>query len=555
MVVGRDSSERGAASERVAPAPPINETPSAGPGRLAGYVRDVNGSPVPRTVVKAAGTSVVADRRGRYELRVPAGETTVVAEHPLYVPQQVSLMDRPAGGRLDFSLAVTKPGVAGPDSADRLIFWTGCDDVAALSRDQVAGWISLGVDGFVCTVGRLASAGGEHSFSGDPDAEQSDERYALQRELRASAAVRMARAGELKLYLGFYASNAMNAQTPFAEWFDDEAWSMEVLPEVRELAAAARALGFAGVAIDQELYPVSGATDASWAWDYAGEERSEDEVRGQVAERGRQLMTALLDGYPGVELAAYDTELPESWSERVQEEINDSPVPFERDVRIDLWDGLSSVPGYSAILWFDATFYKTPHLGDDWAPALRYNASRVYSLLSRRFSNWSYASSRLHLSPFSWIDAGPSEFERARDPAYVAAQLAAFREWGAGGTFANYDNGALDDFDYEPYAEALQGASAPATVDRRPPRLVVGSPVVDDELVLSGTATDNLAIRAVRWYDDLGRFGTAELDWDVQGTTSWRLEGVPAPPGRTRLTIVAEDIKGLAATHTLTVTP
>src|SRR5205809_5364776 len=182
-------------------------------------------------------------------------------------------------------------------------------------------------------------------------------------------------------------------------------------------------------------------------------------------------MESMLSGFPGLELAAYDTEIPESWYERVLDEVDHKPNAFRDDVRVDLWDGLTSVQGYSAIRWFDAVFYKTFHLSAaSWDTALQYNANRIYSYLSRRFTNWTYASSRLQVSPFAWIDAGTTPFEKARSPDAVARQLAAFKRWGAGGVFADYAYEGLGDrFDYTPYENALRQASIPDRVDRRPP--------------------------------------------------------------------------------------
>lgn len=551
-----DGDADGEATQRPPGTAAQSEVPAAAAGELAGYARDVNGNPVAGARIGQAGAeaSVQTDARGRYRLRVPGGDVTLVAEHEGFVPQQVSLAERPPGGRLDFSLAATEPGAATPDSAHRLHFWTGCGAVAELSQAELDRWIELGVDGFVCSMGRLASTGGQHAFDADPAADLSDDSYSLQRALESSAAVRMARAGRLTLYLGFYASNAYNRRTPFEEWFDDEAWAGELLPALGELAGVARSLGFAGVAIDQELYPAPEDTEATWVWDYPGNERSEEEVRAQAAERGRQLMETLLEAFPGIELVGYDTDLPEAWAARVQEVANGRENAYESDVKIDFWDGLSSVPGYSAIRWLDATFYKASHAKGDWDTALRYNANRIYSLLSRRFSNWSYASSRLHVSPFSWIDSGRTEFTAARPPEYVAEQLDAFSRWGMGGMIANYDYGQFGDFDYDPYRDALVEASTPARVEHEPPRLVVGTPSVDGGLRLAGTAGSSLAIRSVRWYDEEGRFGTAQLESD--GTSvEWRLAGARAPAGKTRLTIVAEDTKGLATARSLTFAP
>jgi hypothetical protein len=566
LVISNFQSGGDESAGRVAPAPPERDLPVVGPRDLAGYARDVNLNAVPDATIRVTGTGIVTrtDDHGRYELSAPRGDTTLVAEHPGYVRDDVTLTSRPPGGRMDFSLAATRPAADVPDSGHRLIFWAACGDIAALSRQELDSWIELGLDGFVCSTGRLEVTGGDHAWSVDPGTDLAGASFSLQRRLRSSAAVRMAKAGQLKLYLGFYASNGLNTRTPYEEWFDDEAWSGKLLPAVRELAGAARSLGFAGVAIDQELYPRPSNTEASWEWNYSGNQRPEHQVREQVATRGRQVMTALLEGSPGLEVVAYDTEVPESWSEKVQEVLNNSPDAYKDDVRINFWDGMSSVPGYSAIHWLDATFYKTPHVGNDWDAALRYNANGIYSVLSRSFSNWPYASSRLHVSPFSWIDAGLTEFQSARPPDYVAEQLDAFSRWGTGGMLANYDYSEFAGFDYGPYAAALKKASSPAQTDSRPPRLLVGSPTVGQEIELSGTATSPLAIRSVRWYDSRGRFGTAEVKRELEGgdfrapgaaRMNWSLRGVPAPRGVTRLTIVAEDIKGLATTRTLTIRP
>jgi hypothetical protein len=542
-------------------------TPPA--GHVAGYVRDVNGNPVPGARVRVAGTrrETTASSTGRYELPIPPGDRTLVAEHPAHAAQQVALSpESDRGNRLDFSLAVTEQDrAAGRNSADVLIFWAGCTAVADLSPAELDRLMEAGVKGFVCSVGRLPSMGGEDGFTGDPDARLRGASFRLQRRLRDSPVVNRARKGQLRLYLGFHASDYNNRHTPFKDWFDDRAWSRDVLTPVRDLAAAARSLGFVGVAIDQELYPVSGGDEtARWTWDYVGSDRSEQEVRTQVELRGRQLMAAMLAGFPGLELVAYNTQISGDWTEKVQEEVNGQPNAFAKDVRIDLWDGLSSVQGYAAIRWLDAIFYKSPHVTDDWSEALEYNANRIYSLLSRRWSNWPYASSRLHVTPFSWIDEGPSDFAEARDPGYVADQLAAFRTWGTGGLFANYAYGDPAKFDYGPYTDAMRRASTPAMVDWKPPALSITSPAGEDavdatrdHLDVHGTAGDEFGIRVVRWYDSRGGFGTAELTWDAEdggdADTRWRIDDVPLSPGTNRITIVAEDIKGLASERTLTI--
>ena len=80
---------------------------------------------------------------------------------------------------------------------------------------------------------------------------------------------------------------------------------------------------------------------------------------------------------------------------------------------------------------------------------------------------------------------------------------------------------------------------------------------------LKGTASDNLGIRAVRWYDERGRQGVARLTWNFSGDASsgwdgemsWSVDNLRVPRGTRRITISAEDIKGLAEELSLEVTP
>ena len=218
---------------------------------------------------------------------------------------------------------------------------------------------------------------------------------------------------------------------------------------------------------------------------------------------------------------------------------------------IDFWDGMTSVDGYAAIRFFDSVFYKAPHRGS-WDSALTYNANQVLATFSRRFSNWDYASERVFVSPFSWIDEGPkpSPFDDARSPEHVAEQLLAFRKWGMGGEFANYAYAPLADFDYSPYVPAMQAGSMPGDVDGVDPTLELtetAGPTIE------GTAHDNLAIRAVRWRDDRGRSGVARMNWEVldgdydsgyEWQTRWSFAAADVSPAATRVEVVAEDIKG-----------
>ena len=46
--------------------------------------------------------------------------------------------------------------------------------------------------------------------------------------------------------------------------------------------------------MDAELYPQHGGRSATWSWHYPGNTHTEAEVRGEVEQRGKQLMQAML---------------------------------------------------------------------------------------------------------------------------------------------------------------------------------------------------------------------------------------------------------------------
>jgi hypothetical protein len=455
------------------------------------------------------------------------------------------------------------------NSADRLIFWVTCGGVLELSDADLDTWKNRGVDGFACMTTSLRGMGGSQDFTGDPGATLSGDNYSLQRRLRDSNIVGRAAARGMKLYLGTKLVNYFNDSTPLKSWFDDAGWSNTVLPKMRDFAAASRLLGFAGLAFDQELYPQQGGTEtATWSWNHPGNSHSEDQVRAKARQRGQELMRAIAGAFPGVELVAYDVELPEGWEEFVQQQVNGISNAFALRLDIDFWDGLSSVEGYGAIRLIDATFYKSSHLGS-WESAFQYQYNRLYSYLSRRLSNWNYASSRLSVSPFSWIDRGPCgcPFQEPRPPQYVSDQLNAFRKWGMDGEFANYAYGGLQSFDYEPYTSAMRAASVPGVVDAESPTLSIAATQRDtasggtsESLALEGSAGDNLAIRAVRWRNDRGGSGVARLNWHVSSgdfrsryvwQMRWSIPAVALQAGDNTITVTAEDIKGLSTTNTV----
>ena len=269
-------------------------------------------------------------------------------------------------------------------------------------------------------------------------------------------------------------------------------------------------------------------------------------------------MQAIVEGFPNVEIVDIGWRFPEGWEELAQQVINGITDANAASVNINLWEGLTSVNGYGTVRFMDHAFTKTWHMPrSNWDIALTYNTNRLFSLFSRRFANWSYASSRLQVSTFAWICSGPKDgFQDARSIARVTAQLDAFRRWGTGDGFALYASSGLNGFDYTPYVPALQAAATPGIVDTQPPAFVVwGASRNGGFVTVPGSAMDNMGVRAVRWTTASGRSGAATMDWKVTGGDyshgyQWRMDWtarVVAAPGE-RITIAVEDVKGLVTT-------
>ena len=371
-------------------------------------------------------------------------------------------------------VSTTPPGAGA--AASRIIVWTGCYDVINLSDAALDQWRSWGVGGFVCKLNYLNGLGGAQDFTADPNVAVSGNSYSLQRSIVDTQIVSRAAARGIKLWLGIGMSNYYNAQTPLSEWFDDNAWGTSVLPNIRNLAAGARALGFAGIAFDEELYGSAKSPQGTWDWNYPGNTHSEGDVRFAARIRGAQFMQAIVDGFPNVDIISIHPLFPEGWSELVQQVINGVPNAFKDHMQINFWDGMTSVTGYGAIRFMDHAYTKTSHLyRSTWDTAFTYDLNHMAAMFSRRLTNWAYASSRIFWSPFAWINSGTRPFELARPPEQVAQQLAAFHKWGTGGAFANYAFGGLSGFDYTPYVPAMQAAAAPEVVDTQPPSLTIGN--------------------------------------------------------------------------------
>ncbi|MFL5479900.1 MAG: hypothetical protein ACJ79X_12860, partial [Gemmatimonadaceae bacterium] len=361
-------------------------------------------------------------------------------------------------------LGVEEPAT-GPGNAHRVILWTRYEDLVKLTDAQLDMWKSRGVDGFVVQTRYLREMGGLEAWTGDSQdplsstpIEGSDV-HIEQRTLRDRQFAQRCHARGLSAYLGFDLSNYHNLSTPLKVWNDDTGWDQVVVPMVRGVAGAARLLGMDGLATDSEMYR---SEDQTWNWNYPGVTQSEATVRALARQRGRQFMKAVLEGFPNVTIINYRIEIPGDWEEKVQRQVNHVVGIWDKSVFPDFWNGIVDTEGFRAIYFLDPIFYKSWQVGSGWEEALDYNTKGVTATLSKRWDNWAYVSHRFFLSPFAWIDPGPSagSFDDARPVDYVTKQLDAFHRWGEGNLFGIYAQHILD-FDYTPYVPAMQAASTP----------------------------------------------------------------------------------------------
>ncbi len=135
---------------------------------------------------------------------------------------------------------------------------------------------------------------------------------------------------------------------------------------------------------------------------------------------------------------------------------------------------------------------------------------------------------------------------------------------GLNGNIATYfpDSGfiGVDTFTFAAYDGSKNSALASATIgvgviiDVTPPTITITSPTsasiysaTTANLMLGGTASDDVAVTNVRWSNDRGGSG------DAVGTTNWTASGILLQSGVNVITVTARDAMNNVGTDTLTV--
>ena len=287
-------------------------------------------------------------------------------------------------------------------------------------------------------------------------------------------------------------------------------------------------------------------------------------MRAQVRARGARMMTALLAGFPEVEVLAYATLFPGTWEDAVQLEVNgiegraapDGPRrPLGRD---DQRGGVRRRPIPRRHLLQNAA-HKGGLVGCGVLlgvqPARQRSVPQVLELV---LCFEPRVRLTVPLDQRGHHGLRTCQRTRVRRP----SSSSAFSRWGMGGEFANFAYNGVEFFDYTPYEEAMRRFSSPqrdrprrtTSASRRQQHPVVTQGSNGATAALSGAATDDLAIWVVRWSNDRGGNGTAEMEWEpgeggsrqglATGRMLWRIEDIPLQPGPNVLTVTAQGIKG-----------
>lgn len=376
-------------------------------------------------------------------------------------------------------------------TAAQLLVWTAPERAVALDDAAISEDKSRGVKGYV-----LAKGG--FPFNAATLAKM---------EMMVSPFVERAHAQDMEVGMRLNFHHYYNAATPLAPWFDDDTeigpgkawikWSydyvdpingekrLSILTQVTLFAQMCRRLAIDEIVFDQEEIPgehakALGGQRYSWMWNYPADAaqapnwiipantHSEDETRAKAKERGRQMMRALLQAIPGVNLAIYYNRLAGTQWEWEFTHYTHQPNPYaEAGLMFDFWDGLTSVEGYGRISHLEAGWYKVHAYWPDWDTGMQ-DRNRATRATYARMERADYLLPRLAIIPFWWPDKSHSPKEAAgraryRGDAYVLEQGKACARWAESDrshVYTHYYRDAAQNWDDDSIWAAMQAAAA-----------------------------------------------------------------------------------------------
>lgn len=459
------------------------------------------------------------------------------------------------------------------EGGDHVGFWLSFDPFIQQTDAQLNTWKARGVDAFYFNLHFLWGHGGSFRFTGNPASVGAGAEWARQREIRDTNIIARCNARGIETYPIIYLLNAANPDRIFQYWFDDSGWANSTLPELSNVAAMCELYGATGLAFDGEQYAGPGT-----AWSISGppaQGQPAATTRAKVRQRGFDMGNTLAAACPGIEIAFYYMRLPESWDEECFRLLG-SPNGSTNRTIWNLVDGLIGSNIASLHGWDEGTM-KQPNGPASFHEAFKWDVNRIYAHVSR---NWFYrdlATTKLNVSRFTWIDDDPNagSFGSARTAAATQVHWDAVKNWTVGRRFANFcfrpPNGAISGypapFNYtspENYLPVILDTSTVETVDASPPSLsnvATTGNLTTGPFNVSGQARDNFAIKSIRWVNNRGGSGVAQMTWVVESgaygntqvwRTDWTITGIPVVQGvQNTVTITCQDIHLREVTHTI----
>lgn len=416
--------------------------------------------------------------------------------------------------------------VTAASSASNITVWgLQSGNIASFVVNNMA---PLHFGGFTCSTGTLRGYGGASSYTADSTATfnatdgRTGTEWSQQSLINSRGWVATAHAAGMKVYLGYHFFNALstvNGNFMLPDVWDDAAWTAYLSHAsdgvgVVNLYAAARWMGFDGIAWDMEPTSTNNGTVQSWLWNYTGNTHTQAQTRAQVKLRGAQYSTAVFgaSGFPGADILFYaDNSSSPSDANSLFGGGADSGPSADTDPREinDFLDGLSTVTGYGQITFVDPIFYKPNYLGgsSNFAGYAQFGQGHTMARVSQNYQRPDLLLPKFNVSPFEWFDIGTggSEPEVGATDANVMAQAA--NRYGSNGMWALYQQhlwgaGGMDNpAQYSvKWPTALSNGSAVSTVDST--AITVGTVSQSrsgSTVTMTFTAAHPYQIRYVQW--------------------------------------------------------
>lgn len=314
-----------------------------------------------------------------------------------------------------------------------------------------------------------------------------------------------------KSYIGFRGKTDGIDHVMVADLFDDEAWTERHDPDGQLMTnhRALAAMGASGEMGDDEPYETGGDHDIAWHTNYSGNTEDTPTTMAKAYERGLAEGAALAVAWAGhpreyVMYVNSDAYMPGGWDEEVQFQINSTPRTWTDDLWwIPFKLGVFQAAGYTRIILAHAIFYRGVHIaGATFAGAIRANAIGIASWISRNYPvAWAAIYDRISFTGDHWFDQpDTAEFGGVpMDPGAAEVAAAASNRQSRFG-WVLYGHQGID-YDYAPYADALEAGSDESVADTTLPTVSIDTPTRDGaDILASGYGQHDDGVQALAWH-------------------------------------------------------